>query len=61
MRKFMKKIIRKYGKELCMIAAVAAPAACDFCRIAFHEPAEPEGLAEFAKQHSRDKVKRQKS
>lgn len=41
-------LIKKYTKQLCSLALLAAPLAARTCRTIFYEPKEPEGLAQFA-------------
>ena len=51
MRKMLKRFMLQYGKQLCALAVVMASIAPNCCRGHWYQAEEPEGLAEFLKEH----------
>lgn len=47
MVKYIKRIVVKYGKQLCTLAVIIAPIATRCCRGMYYEPEIPEGMNEF--------------
>lgn len=49
MREKIKRMMEKYGTQLCCLAIAVAPIAATGCRGLYYQPKEPEGLAEFVR------------